>query len=76
MSNMQCPAELAAWLGGVLMFGRGGRQQLTFPEPIPCFHASGAGGSIRDGTAKVEPLKRNPTRTGEGRGPEAIEGSA
>jgi hypothetical protein len=28
------PAELAAWLGGVLMLGRRGRQQLTFPEPV------------------------------------------
>jgi hypothetical protein len=52
---MQCPAELAAWLGGLLMFGRGGRQQLTFPEPIPCFHASGQPSA----RSAMEPQKLN-----------------
>src|SRR5439155_12419791 len=37
----QSPAELAAWLGGVFMLGRGGRQQLTFTEPMPFSRATG-----------------------------------
>jgi hypothetical protein len=32
-------AELATWLGEVLILGRG-RKLTDFPEPIPCSHAS------------------------------------
>jgi hypothetical protein len=50
---MQSPAELAAWLGGVLMLGRGGRRQLTFPEPIPRSHADRSS-SARSATLKPQ----------------------
>jgi hypothetical protein len=49
------------------MLGRGGPQQLTFPEPIPCSHASGKPSSR---SATLEPQKltaknETPPRTGE-----------
>src|SRR5262249_46230613 len=50
--------------GGVLMLGRGGRQQLAFPEPIPCSHASGQP-SARSATLEPQELttkNENPAR--------------
>jgi hypothetical protein len=46
---MQSPAELAAWLGGVLMLGSS-----IFPELIPCSHADKSSSAP---SATLEPRK-------------------